>query len=265
MLILWAPEQDARERVLAALDGVEDLRVAPSRERFRRAFGEGVCGVVAAPEPRPELFGHLQALRDREAGGTLVLVLRRSPRILRRLKDVIAEEVVWMDRLSDLPAAVRGAETERRLQKLGRRVREADHLPDTLVAAIGQSLRSRPPLTSVQELAGELDRDRRTLWHHWRSAMDDGQTDLTLKGFLDWVLLLRATAMKSGSRSWHDVAGELGVHARTLRRVAQRRTGASLRDLSPGSGELDDRFEAFRDEAVAPLLAASDNGDADAS
>lgn len=264
MPVLWAPEDDVRQRVLDALDREEGVRQAPTWQRFRRAFREDACGVVAARDPRPELFGQLQALRSREEGGTLVLVLRRNPRILRRLKDVLAEEVVWMDELSDLPAAVQAAETERRLQRLERRVREADHLPGTLATAVGRSLRSRPPLTSVQELAGELGRDRRTLWHHWRSVVDDGESDLTLKGFLDWIVLLRAAAMKSESRSWQDVAEELGVHARTLRRVAQRRTGESLRDLSPAPPESERLFAAFREEAMAPLLAPGQGpGDGD--
>ena len=260
MLVLWAPDQEVRDRVLSVLDAEGDLRVAASWKEFRGAFGADACGIVAEPEPRPELFGHLQALRARGGEGTLILALRRNPTVLRRLKDVIVEEVVWMDELSDLPAAVRAAETDRRLQRMERRVREADHLPDTLVDAITRSLRSRPPLTSVQKLAVELERDRRTLWHHWRRAVDERGSGLTLKGFLDWIVLLRAAAMKTGSRSWHEVADELGVHARTLRRVAQRRTGESLRDLSPAREQGKDHFAAFRREVMVPLLTASRNG-----
>lgn len=258
MLALWAPEPEVRRQVLEVLDTEEEVRVAGTWREFRHAFSDAGCGLVAEPEPRPELFGHLRSLRSRRPEGTLVLTLRRRPRVLRRLKDVIVEEVVWMDELGDLPAAVQGAETERRLQALERRVREADHLPETLVDAVVCSLGSRPPLTSVQELAAELERDRRTLWHHWRNAVDQEASDLTLKGFLDWIVLLRAGSMKTASRSWHEVAKELGVHARTLRRVAQRRMGASLRDLSPAAGQEDAFFSAFHEEAIAPLLAGSD-------
>lgn len=260
MLALWAPEEDIRERVLAVLDSESDVRVAATWPEFRSAFADAGCGVVAEPEPRSELFGHLQALRSRRTAGALVLILHRNPRVLRRLKDVIVEEVVWMDRLDDLPAAVKGAETERRLQRMERRVREADHLPETLVDAVGRTLGSRPPLTSVQELAADLERDRRTLWHHWRNAVDQEESGLTLKGFLDWILLLRGTSMKTESRSWREVADELGVHVRTLRRVSRRRTGRSLRELSPTRGEEESYFAAFREEAMLPLLTGPGDG-----
>lgn len=255
MVALWAPDEDVRQQVLDVMDLEERIHVAATWGEFRGALADASCGVVAEPEPRPELFGHLQSLRSRDLDGTMVLALRRNPRVLRRLKDVIVEEVVWMDELSDLPAAVRGARTERRLQQMEREVRRAEHLPETLVETVVRALRSRPPLTSVQELAGELERDRRTLWHHWRSAVDEEQSELTLKGFLDWIVLLRAAAMKTESRSWHDVADELGVHARTLRRVVQRRTGSSLCDLPTSAGRDGEEFlDAFREEAMAPLL-----------
>ena len=139
MLALWAPDDDVRRQVLAVLGSRNEIRVASTWREFRVAFVEVGCGLVADPEPGPELFGQLQALRSRRPDGALVLALRRNPRVLRRLKDVIVEEVVWMDRMADLPAAVRGAETERRLQRVERRVREAEHLPDTLVDAVARS------------------------------------------------------------------------------------------------------------------------------
>lgn len=259
MLALWAPEEEVRQKVLAVLDP-DEVRVAATWPEFRVAFDDAGSGLVAVPEPRPDLFGHLQALRSRRPGGTLVLALRRNPRVLRRLKDVIVEEVVWMDELAELPAAVQAAETQRRLQRMERRVRNADHLPSTLVDAIVRSLSSRPPLTSVQDLSTDLDRDRRTLWHHWRNATSGERSGLTLKGFLDWIVLLRAASMKTENRSWHEVADEIGVHPRTLRRVAQRRTGESLRDLSPVQGGGETFFTAFRDEAIEPLLASPGNG-----
>lgn len=260
MLPLWAPEEDVRQQVLAVLDPVEELRVAATWPEFRQAFGDAGRGLVAEPDPRPELFGHLQALRSLRPGGTLVLTLHRNPRVLRRLKDVIVEEVVWMDELADLPAAVHGADVQRRLHQLALRVRGADHLPSTLVEAVVLSLRSRPPLTSVQELSADLERDRRTLWHHWRNAVGRETSRLTLKGFLDWILLIRATSMKTDSRSWYEVADEVGIHPRTLRRVARRRVGESLRELAPTVGDGEACFAAFREEAMEPLLASPPNG-----
>lgn len=209
--------------------------------------------VVAAPEPGPGLLARMEALKQREPGVPFLLVTHRNPEVLRHLKNVVIEEVLWTDELDDeLALALRRSEGDRRLRRIDARLREASHLSPTLVAALGRAALRRPPLTSVRELAAEIDRDRRTLWHHWRESFDAGASDLTPKGFLDWVLVLRARAAKTGDRSWSDVARELGVHTRTLRRVAGRRLGAGLEELA--DRDLDGLLEVFEREVMVPLL-----------
>lgn len=252
MLALWIPE-DADPGAVASAPGEWEVRSVEAWGGFRRLFPEARCAVVVAPDPGPDLFARLQALKDRHPGIPLVLATRRHPATLRRLKDITVEEVVWMDEMeTQLWPAVRRADAERWFAGLADRISADPELPTTLAAALERALRRRPPFTSVQALAGEIERDRRTLWHHWRNAVGEDR-DLTVKVFLDWVILLRAAARKTGDRSWRRVAAELGVHGRTLRRVARRRCEEPLQRLADRGRET--VFAAFEDEVVDPLLA----------
>lgn len=259
MLVLWARDEEDRKRVLDRLPDPRNVRPSGSWEGFRRRYPEAGCALVVAPGPEPELLARLQTLRRHHPEPSIVLMTRRDPSGLRRLKDVVVEEVVWTDAPEEeLDAAVRRAEAERRFRRMEEMLMEAREISPTLAAALARALRRRPPLNSVQSLAGQVDRDRRTLWHHWRNVVGE-ETDLTLKGFLDWILLLRAVARKTGGRSWRQVAGELGIHTRTLRRVARRRLDRSLEEISGGNDEA--FFLAFEREVMEPLLAGGWTGE----
>ncbi len=258
MLALWSREDEDRRRVREHLPEGREVRAAGSWEEFRRLYAQADCALVVAPDPEPDLFARLQTLQRNPSDPPVVLVTRRDPSSLRKLKDVMLEEVVWTDALEEeLAAAVRRADGERWFRRLESELEAASDLSPTLVAALTRALRRRPPLTAVQDLAGEVERDRRTLWHHWRKVIGE-EDDLTLKGFLDWVLLLRAAARKTPDRSWREVAEELGVHVRTLRRVARRQCDSSLQGLSNGS--RDAFFAAFEERVMAPLLAGERSG-----
>lgn len=253
MLAVYSQDTDLARRTVRRLEGSGPTQVFEEWTRLRNHFSRARRVVVAAPEPTAELFARMEALKRRDPSVPFLLVTRRDPEALRFLKNLVIEEVVWADALDEqLPLALRRAAGERRLRQVERRLRAASHLSPTLVGALARAARRRPPLTSVRELAAEGDRDRRTVWHHWREAFDDEAGDLTPKGFLDWVLVLRASASRADGRSWKEVAGQLGVHTRTLRRVAERRLDASLDEIA--DRELDDLFATFERQVMAPLL-----------
>lgn len=252
MLGIYDEEPELTDRIL------EDVLPSRPNERtgewvkFRKLFARSDCALVIAPDPAADLLARLQALKDRHDGVPVVLVTEKDPEALRRLKDVVIEEVLWVEEVvEELPVALRRAEGERCFREIEKRLESAPGLSATLVAALTRAVRRRPPLTSVGTLASEVDRDRRTLWHHWRDAFD-GDSGLTPKGFLDWVLLLRAAAAKSDDRSWREVAEQLGVHTRTIRRVADRRLEAPLSEVTNGS--RDAFFDAFRSEVLDALV-----------
>lgn len=259
MLSLWVQEDEARERATSALPDHAAVRASAEWEDFRASLPEASCAIVLARKPSDsEVFADLQLFRQEYGSGgpdvPLVLCLPRSSAVLRRLKDVIVEEVVWLDELeTELGPAVRRAGAERRFRACRDRVEAADRLSDSLNRALCRALTRHPPVTSVQRLAREVHRDRRTLWHHWDNAVDDG-IELTLKGFLDWIVLLRAAVERSGAGSWEQVAEEFGVHTRTLRRTARRRTNGPLGRLDDGG--LEACFRRFEEE-VLPRVTGS--------
>lgn len=254
MLALWSPEEEARRRVREHLPEDREVRAAGSWEAFRRIYPRADSGVVVAPDPGAELLGRIDTLKRRHPEGAVVLVTRRDPSNLRRIKDLVLEEIVWTDALDEeLDPALRRADAERRFRRLGAELEADPSLPPTLVSALTLALRRRPPFTSVQALATEVERDRRTLWHHWRNVVG-AEADLTLKELLDRILLLRAGARKTGDGNWREIADELGVHPRTLRRIAGRHLERPLRELSEDLRR--DCFDAFEREVRQCLLDA---------
>lgn len=254
MLSLWVQDAAGREQARAALPADTEVRASGAWEAFRTSLADATCGVVMAGRPSDaELFAELRLLREIEAEDVgrdvpLVLCLPRSSAVIRRLKDVIVEEVVWLDEMEEeLAPAVLRAEAERRFRGYRRRVEGAEELSPTLSRALGRALTRHPPVTTVQRLAEEVDRDRRTLWHHWHQTIagDDG---LTLKGFLDWVVLLRAGVERTATGNWGRVAEEFDLHTRTLRRTARRRTDAPLGRLDDGG--LEACFRRFEEEVL---------------
>lgn len=267
MVTVWAQDRDTRQRLHAALPDDVPSRSCSGWEEFRDSLDDTACAVVAARPTGAQLFADLQLLDGRGDGGdgtgvALVLCLPRNSNGLRRLKDLTVDEVVWLDELDDqLPRAVRRARAERRFREFRGRVARCDHLSPTLARAIERALTRQPPLTSVQRLAQEVERDRRTLWHHWNRTVDDTD-ELTLKAFLDWIVLLRAAVERAGTESWEEVAQEFGVHARTLRRTARRRTEDRLGRLA--NGGLEACFRHF-EENVLPRVTRPGQADGDAA
>lgn len=257
MLIVWSEDAESRERARRSLPDGEEIVACGARDAYRASLEEADCAVVVAgPSADPEILADLQLVREADGPGAevpLVLCVPRTSGALRRLGKVRADEVVWLDSLEgELAAAVQRAEAERRFRDLRRRLAERDGIPPTLAKALGRALTRRPPVTSVQRLAREVGRDRRTLWHHWNRAVPS-EGELTLKAFLDWIVLLRAAVERTDAESWEEVADEFGIHARTLRRAARRRTDDPLGRLT--NGGLDACFRSFEDE-VLPLLGA---------
>lgn len=255
MLGIYSEDAELTQRLRRRLPDPRAAGVVAGWEEYPRLFGRVECGIVVAPDPEPELFARMQSLKERHPLHPIVLVTRKNPRALRRLKDVVLEEVIWADELDELAAALQRARAERCFREIESRLRRCSHLSPTLVAALARAVRRRPPLTSVGTLAAEVDRDRRTLWHHWRDAIRE-RSDLTPKGFLDWILLLRAASGKTDGTPWRRVARDLGVHTRTIRRVADRRLQASLDRLTTGDREA--FFRAFDEEVMHPLAASGE-------
>jgi len=256
MLGVYSEDRKLTDRLRRSLGGSRSPEVVTRWDSFREVLLDADTGLVAAPDPSPDLFGRLQSVKELHPFTPLILLARRDAGTLRRLKDVRIEEVVWSEDLEEeLGPSLERAGAERRFREIEGRLSAASGVSPTLRAALVRAVRRRPPLLSVADLAGEVDRDRRTLWHHWSAAFPD-DFDLTPKGFLDWIVLLRAAVARSGGQSWQGVADDLGVHTRTLRRMADRRLELSLAELQ--EEDRDRLFQRFRDQVLEPLAPGED-------
>lgn len=237
MLAVHSPDPGLVSRLEGALPPDRRRWATTEPERFARPPETPEAAVVAADDPSPDFFARLREWRQAWPSVPVVLVVPRTGGAVRGLKDVVVEELVWTSRLEEeIGPAVRRAVVRGALREAAREVRDDPAVPAPLAEALSLALRRDPPPTSVQQLAAEVGKDRRTLWYHWRNTVGAG-TEMTLKEFLDWVLVLRAASAKQQDRTWRSVAGEMDVHPRTLRRAARRRLGVRLHPLGAAEGD----------------------------
>lgn len=123
------------------------------------------------------------------------------------------------------------------------RLLEAGHLGEVAKELRANELLKRSPLTealavaleregtvrTVARLAVETGIDRRRLAEHWRRIVV--QEHLHLADFLRLLHLRRGVVIFSRVHSWSQVAVELGVHIRTLRRAADDLAKVPLREI----------------------------------
>ena len=128
---------------------------------------------------------------------------------------------------------------------------KAVSLPVPLRTALTFACDSERPVHSVKQLAQAVMSNRRTLWHQWRKVV--GLSGLRLQDFLHWVLLLRATGLKSSGHTWQSAAKEVGIHPHTLSRYAKQLTGQFLLEL--GAAGEEPVLRLFHDRVLRFLLA----------
>lgn len=245
-------------RVLSAFPVHQHVLVTGVWPRFQRALPEAAGGVVVLPWLSDALFPRLCALAARQARAwrPVVLVTTRDADNARHLKDVTVGEVVWLHEVErELWPAVQRAASQASLHDVAALVEGLTSMPPTLREALGYACRSRTPVRSVTALAQATNCRRSTLWYHWRRAVR-ADASLRLEDFLDWLLVLHALGRKGPDRAWPKVAEELGVHERTLGRLARRLTGLPLQDLNLGGPAA--AMELFRERMLHPLIREHD-------
>lgn len=197
------------------------------------------------------LTDQLRVLNRRLPSDGLVVVTHRTAEVSRFLSDVLVDEVVWFDVVTaDLGPAITRACARGRLRKLAQRLKTVRHVPYDLRRALVLACELPRPLRSVGELARTVGCDRRTLARQWRCAT--GGRGPHLKDFLGWLLLAAARHDRGFGKSWLEVAEGLGVHEHTLRRLALRLVGVSLRVL--WQRDMEDLFDTFEEAALGRLL-----------
>lgn len=175
-----------------------------------------------------------------------ILAAPQRAKLARRLAKagVRVAEIAWTEELeASLPDAVRSYRADPEwVSTLGNTLE--DTVPHPLKEALLHALRTRPPITSVARLARKVDQHPATLRYHWRKV-HLAEEDMTLKGFLDWIITLRTLTRRESFDSWNSVADWADLSPRTLRRVFKRRTGRAPSTFSPQ--DIFDLFHRFCD------------------
>jgi hypothetical protein len=257
MLVICCIDSAQLQRLRSALPATETVLPTRDWQAFTHAAPGAECCILGARWlDQDGIFQRLCLLQHRSRLAPLVLVTSKDADNMRALKDLNVEEVVWLHEVErHLLAAVKRASARGLIQRLARRLEGATHLAPALTKALVHAFRSERPVATVEELAAATRCDRRTLWYHWYRTFDS-RPPVRLEDFLDWLVLIRASAEHALGRSWPVVAVELGVHEHTLARMATRLVGVSLRELgSVSQSELSERFTA---RVLHPLLGGSD-------
>lgn len=232
MILLYCSHEEHVQQIRLSLSGAEIVTASTWRQ-LERSTPTATCTILAIEWlHRSEDFRQFRTQRASLPLQPVILVTRADVENLRLLKDIVVDEVIWFREMErELASAVQRASAPRPLDSLARTVERAGHLHPKLQEALAYACRATPPVRTVGELAGSINRDRTTLGVYWRTSIGSNSS-LRLQDFLDWILLLHATGQRATGRKWVAIAHELGVHEHTLRRIADRRTGCSLVDIT---------------------------------
>lgn len=207
-------------------------------ERFSDAAG---CLVVQIPSLAE--WEHLQQLKSlsRNPDRTPLIVITDPDRDnLKLLAGVLFSALYWSD--SDL------AEVLQEANAAGTRCPIFSSLSDLDFGRVARQAAEAAcgadrPFRSVKALARSIGLDRRRLWLEW-TRRDGEPIALPLADFVRWIVLIHAIKLRGEGGTWASIAEDLGVHERTLFRLAERHLRVRRRDLANVS--LDEAVSRFR-------------------
>lgn len=242
LLVLLAPEFSGRP-----------LSLHRDWSTFEEACTSAVASVAMvrqlAADGVPE---QLTPGRESAACTSLVLMTDADRENAALAKAAPVRVVLWSDdEPGALLAALERVRVDRDRNATAVELREAGGLPPQLRTVLVRLFLTGSDGISIDSLAAGAGCDRSTLNRQWRSIA--GASSLRLQDVLDWLLLIDAVRLQSRRRKWAGVAAELGVHPRTLTRIAERLAGMSLPQAA-AAGEL--ALTTLLRGNLAPLLAA---------
>lgn len=247
--IAWMDRGGVRSEVLA------DSPLAPSIETtdwrtLTEALSESPveCLVVSLGNPLARDFECLRRVGTAFPSLPIVLVTGRSPEVAKGIHDLRVDRLLWTEEVDrELSDAVRSltlfGPVETTLDRAG-------ELDPKLRAALRLAFRRRAPFLYVGRWAKEAGLDYAGLRRLWIEAAGEAASSLTLKRLLQWILVVRAAALKTPRTTWDFVAAELRVDRHTLWRTFREVTGAPPSDHEGKSSRL---REAFMDRLETTL------------
>lgn len=151
-----------------------------------------------------------------------LLLTSPEPDNVRFLKEFLVEEVAWtFEPEKEVLARVLPLITTSDRKRLALLL--LDHCSGcaTLEVAIENLFLGPRPPSRVRDLARACFVSPRTLGRRWKDGHSESIRP-SLKGLVDWALLLRAREMSHAGLSPLEIQRELGVHRSTLERATRR-------------------------------------------
>ncbi len=207
-----------------------ELVVVRNLSLFREVFDSVDMAIVEAHDLRKErTLRSLSTVLDTPGRPPVLLITAPDPDNMRLLIHVHVDDLAWTFEPAE-EVMVRGLRLARRNER--RRVAESllgSCSERTTVEPIVKASFCNPrPPSKVQDLARACFMSRRTLERRWRSAWS-GNPPFSLKVLVDWGLLLWAADRLEEGLRVDQIARALGIHKRTLDRIAGRLAGLSPR------------------------------------
>ena len=206
----------------------------------------GVLDARASPEAVIPILGQG---RVEAPSCPMVIVVQLTPGNVRRLATQLNDpllDVVW-----DQEVDFRLVEAVERLMalRLGSRVYHdivrRTRLSPFITTVVRRTLCDAAPVSSVRSLAARLGVPESTLRYHWKHVIPSA----TLSTFVSWSILIRS--VEPGSPSDRAAAARrVGVHPRTLDRIAVRLAANTWAELAQSPHVIVARYRSWIDSVL---------------
>jgi hypothetical protein len=239
----------AIQKIIRASAGA-DVVIASDWRQVQKRIGDASCLIIHLEPLHSETLGNFCLLKARLALLPVVAIAEHQPTVAIALRDVVIEELIWTQNVSQqLQPSVQHALSKARFNRIATAVRANIHLTHVTRDFLTTALLARKPFRTIEDVAVALGVNSKTIHNHWHES---GVADLSPKNFLDWIILLRADALRASGLSWSAVTSRTGVHQHTLARAARRLTGRPLSSVISSSSST---IEAeFSQKALPPLF-----------
>ncbi len=234
---------------------LEPNRVFDDPDSFLVAAGtSGVGLVLFAAEDKDARAERSLRHFTRDPLLRIVILSRFSPVEVNLLAPLLARgrpTIVWsVDSKRRLRRAILEAHRIDPVQALAHFLQGIPDLSPFVLSVIRLVCTQEHPCRTVREVSAKLRVSESTLRYHWATSFDDA----SLKHLMDWSLLLRAVRLRK-SFGWVRVSSLLGVHKRTLERIACRLTSMSLAETASKEDEVAGEFASWS-RAAFPLFSS---------
>ena len=241
MIQLWSTDSGLRSEIERTADGYVPICHILDWNAFELNLRRDDCSIVAISLPLEDRVLSLlvrlirgTALPDADAIPVLVVTNNESLPYATRTGGLQLRSIARSEVKDALVASITSECARATLRYIRNEVDKKMKLHPALRRAICCLLRFDVNVSGVRALSHAVSRSESTLQHYWANDGVLQATKLTLKEFVDSVVLLKARVRKTTTLiTWDDVATAQQTSVRHLQEVSRRLTGSWLGDRLP--------------------------------